>query len=35
MSGDIGKNVYKYHKKLIGTGIEVLEAMVKLLHFMW
>ena len=34
MSGDIGKNAYKYHKKLIGIGIEVLDATVKLLQFM-
>jgi hypothetical protein len=33
MSGDIGKNVYKKHKKLIGIGIEVLDTMVKLSRF--
>jgi hypothetical protein len=33
MSGDIGKNVYKKHKKLIGIGIEVLDAMAKISRF--
>jgi hypothetical protein len=34
MSGDIRKNKYKMHKKLIGIGIEVLDAMVKISHFL-
>ena len=32
MSGDISKNEYKIHKKLIGIGIEVLDAMAKILR---